>query len=421
MFSVTAICKQIGFNSSRLRCVATLLALLLSSSVCSSVWAVELQSVSFALIEYADDPRYRTEVTDARYQAQPWGRLDTAVELAIQESRFAAQKNGIRFTLTRHEVEELSELPALIQRLQAEGTQFFLLDLPAEGVRLAAGAGQGRNTILFNLSALDNTLRDQSCQPNLLHVVPSRRMLTDAMAQYLISKKWKEVLVLHSEAEADLRYLESLQGSAKKFGLDLVTLKPYTLGSDPRQRYQNNISLLTAKDDYDVVYVVDSTGEFAVDVPYAIVKPRPVVGASGLVADWWHWAWERNGAPQVNKRFKKKAKRQMTGYDWSAWLAVKVIAQAMLDQSATDHHSGSADSLLDTLHSEAFKLDGAKGYPLNFRPWNNQLRQPVFLTSLNRVIGRAPIDGFLHPLNNLDILGSDRDKSRCQLNLGAKP
>uniref|UniRef100_UPI003D0A6F02 hypothetical protein n=1 Tax=Amphritea sp. TaxID=1872502 RepID=UPI003D0A6F02 len=123
MFSVTAICKQIGFNSSRLRCVATLLALLLSSPV----WAVELQSVSFALIEYAGDPRYRAEVTDARYQAQPWGRLDTAVELAMQESRFAAQKNGIRFTLTRHEVEELSELPALIQRLQAEGTQFFLL------------------------------------------------------------------------------------------------------------------------------------------------------------------------------------------------------------------------------------------------------------------------------------------------------
>ncbi|UTW02878.1 amino acid ABC transporter substrate-binding protein [Amphritea atlantica] len=397
-----------------LRIAAALQVLLLSSNV----WASDLTSFNIALIQYADDPRYRDDIIDARYQAQPWGRLDTAVELAIKESRFAAQKRGIKFELVIHEVDELALLPELILSLQAEGSQFLLLDLPAEGVKLAADAAQGSNTVLFNLSALENNLRDENCQANLLHILPSRRMLTDATAQYLISKKWKEVLVLHSEAEPDRRYLDSLQASAKKFGLDLVALKPYTLGNDPRQRYQNNISLLTAKDDYDVVYVVDTTGEFAVDVPYSIVKPRPVVGASGLVADWWHWAWERNGAPQVNKRFVKKAKRQMTGYDWSAWLAVKVIAQALLDRPQQGSSSFSVESLLKTIGSEEFKLDGAKGYPLNFRPWNNQLRQPVFLTSLNRVIGRAPIDGFLHPVNNLDVLGSDNDEGRCQLNPG---
>jgi len=414
MLCFTPTCTQISLGSMSLRRAVLLLALLLSSSVS----AAELQTVSIALIEYANDPRYREDVTDARYQAQPWGRLDTAVELAMKESRFAAQKNGVKFELAKYDVDELSRLPALMRRLQAEGTQFLLLDLPAEGVKLAADAAQGSGTVLFNLSALENNLRDADCYANLLHIAPSRRMLTDAMAQYLISKKWKEVLVLHSDSEADQRYLDSLQASAKKFGLDLVALKSYTLGNDPRQRYQNNIALLTAKYDYDVVYVVDSRGEFAVDVPYSIIKPRPVVGASGLVADWWHWAWERNGAPQVNKRFKKKAKRQMTGFDWSAWLAVKVIAQAMLDLPTSDNRAVTAESLFHTIRSESFKLDGAKGYPLNFRPWNNQLRQPVFLTSLNRVIGRAPIDGFLHPMNNLDVLGSDHDEGRCQLNPG---
>lgn len=382
-------------------------------------WAANLQTVSIALIQYADDPRYRDNITDARYQVQPWGRLDTAVELAMKESQFTAQKKGFEFELVKHEVDELAQLPELIQRVQAEGIRFVLLDLPGEGVRLAADAADSLNTVLFNLSALDNSLRDEDCQSNLLHIAPSRRMLTDAMAQYLISKKWKEVLVLHSETDSDRRHLKSLQQSAKKFGLDLVALKPYTLGNDPRQRYQNNIALLTAKDDYDAVYVVDSTGEFAVDVPYSIVKPRPVVGASGLVADWWHWAWERNGAPQVNKRFLKKANRQMTGYDWSAWLGVRVIVQAMPDLSELDNGSVTAESLLDTMRSETFKLDGAKGYPLNFRPWNNQLRQPVFLTSLNRVIGRAPIDGFLHPVNNLDVLGRDQGEGRCKMNPGA--
>ena len=84
-------------------------------------WAANLQTVSIALIQYADDPRYRDNITDARYQVQPWGRLDTAVELAMKESRFTAQKKGFEFELVKHEVDELAQLPELIQRVQAEG------------------------------------------------------------------------------------------------------------------------------------------------------------------------------------------------------------------------------------------------------------------------------------------------------------
>jgi ABC transporter substrate binding protein (PQQ-dependent alcohol dehydrogenase system) len=372
--------------------------------------SAELQTVNIALIEYEEDPRYKDNIIDARYQAQPWGRLEVAAKLAIKESRFAAQKKGVKFELDRQSVSELSALPELIQSLEAQGTQYFLLDLPGEGVKQVAQASKKPSSLLFNLSALDNNLRNEYCQANLLHIAPSQRMLTDAMAQYLVAKKWKEVLVLYSESEADTRYLKSLQTSAKKFGVDIVNEKPFKLGNDPRQRYRNNISLLTAKDDYDVVYVVDHSGEFAVDVPYSIIQPRPVVGAAGLVADWWHWAWERNGAPQVNKRFMKKGKRQMTGYDWSAWMAVKVIAEGVLRQETF-----APNQLLDTLLDKEFKLDGAKGYPLNFKPWNHQLRQPVFLTSLNRVIDRAPVEGFLHPVNNLDVLGNDRGEGQCDL------
>lgn len=376
----------------------------------SNVIAADLQTVSIALIEYEDDARYKQNITDARYQAQPWGRLSDATKLAIKESRFAAQKKGVKFALEKHEVGALDQIPALISTLEEEGTQFFLLDLPSEGVSLAAKSSDVEKSTLFNLSALDNHLRNESCQSNLLHVAPSRQMLTDAMAQYLVSKKWKEVLVLYGEKSGDKIYLDSLKESAKKFGLDLVAEKPYTLGNDPRERYRNSISLLTAKDDYDVLFVVDSTGEFAIDVPYALLKPRPVVGAAGLVADWWHWAWERNGAPQVNKRFLKKSKRHMTGYDWSAWLSVKLLAEALLRQDQFD-----VNGLQSALQQPEFIIDGAKGYPLNFRSWNNQLRQPVFLSSLNRVINRAPIEGFLHPVNNLDVLGSDKAENRCKM------
>ncbi|NMG29002.1 amino acid ABC transporter substrate-binding protein, partial [Aromatoleum evansii] len=65
------------------------------------------------------------------------------------------------------------------------------------------------------------------------------------------------------------------------------------------------------------------------------------------------------------------------------------------------------------LKGEEITLDGFKGNRLGFRPWDNQLRQPVLLATHNAVIERAPIAGFLHPTNNLDTLGFDQRDSRC--------
>jgi ABC transporter substrate binding protein (PQQ-dependent alcohol dehydrogenase system) len=169
------------------------------------------------------------------------------------------------------------------------------------------------------------------------------------------------------------------------------------------------VALLTGGADYDVVVVLDSDGEFARDVPYQIQKPRPVVGSAGLVPDWWHWAWERHGAPQLNGRFLKATKRPMTGFDWSAWMGVKAIAEAVVRTN-----SAAFATLKDYIRGEAIVLDGFKGNRINFRPWDNQLRQPILLTTGNWVAGRAPVDGFLHARNNLDTLGFDEKDSRCR-------
>jgi ABC transporter substrate binding protein (PQQ-dependent alcohol dehydrogenase system) len=185
------------------------------------------------------------------------------------------------------------------------------------------------------------------------------------------------------------------------------------LGRDPRQRSQNNVALLTASADYDAVFVADATGEFAREVPYQIQKPRPVVGAAGLVPDWWSWAWERHGAPQLNRRFLKAAKRPMTGYDWSAWMGVKAVVESVVRTAGGDF-----PKVRDYMLSDALILDGFNGYRLDFRAWDHQLRLPVFLTTLNWVVARAPLEGFLHQSNNLDTLGFDEKDSRCRLSGG---
>ena len=47
-------------------------------------------------------------------------------------------------------------------------------------------------------AAPDDALRQGECQPNLLHMGPSRAMLSDALAQFLVSRKWREVLLSYN-------------------------------------------------------------------------------------------------------------------------------------------------------------------------------------------------------------------------------
>ncbi len=185
--------------------------------------------------------------------------------------------------------------------------------------------------------------------------------------------------------------------------------RPFLLSNDPRQRDQGNVSLLTAGPDYDAVFVADSDGEFARSVPYRTVRPRPVVGSEGLVAEAWHWSWERHGAPQLNNRLEKLASRRMSSPDWAAWIAVKTVVEAVVRTN-----NGDFRTLAKYIGSDDITIDGFKGNRLGFRQWDGQLRQPILLATHNAVIERAPIQGFLHQTNNMDTLGFDKRDSRCK-------
>ena len=104
-------------------------------------------------------------------------------------------------------------------------------------------------------------------------------MSSDALVQYLASRKWRDFFVLHGPSTADAMTAKAFEASAKKFGARIVATKQFKVGTDPREREQNNPALLTAGRDYDVLFVADEAFEFARQVPYQTVRARPVVGA----------------------------------------------------------------------------------------------------------------------------------------------
>lgn len=355
-----------------------------------------------------DDARYDGKRLFARYLNQSLGRPLAGIEIALKEAKFIAAAVDVELELLEYSATNAKELSQLTRTLNAEGKHFFVIDAPAAVVAEVAENTRDADLVLFNISAYEDSLRGAQCQPHLLHIIPSQAMLNDALVQYLLARKWRKVLVLEGERPEDLTLADSFRRSAKRFGAKIVDSKTFKLGNDPRDRMQNNIALLTGGADYDVVFVADTNGEFARGVPFHTLKPRPVVGSEGMTAGAWHWSWDRHGAPQLEKRFEKQAKRPMTGTDWAAWVAVKSLLEAVVRTKATDYKT-----VVDYLKGDEIILDGFKGNRMNFRSWNNQLRQPILLFGHNWVIDRAPIAGFEHASNRLDTLGYDQRESLC--------
>ena len=369
----------------------------------------QTEILKIGYLELKDDARYAYRRPYAGIQVRTVARPFAGAELAVKGSRIQGRAVGVAFELVRYEGKSADDLATAVARMHAEdGVDFFLTDLSA-GVLTEVARGNRDQVLLLNVSERSDALRSADCQPHVLHAIPSYAMLSDALAQYIISKKWREVFMLTGSAPEDDAFAQAFRRSAKRLGADIVASKDFILSNDPRERDKTNIALMTAGEDYDVVFLADSDGEFGRYVPYETSQPRPVIGTEGLVADAWYWAWERHGAPQLNQRFDKAAGRFMEDIDWAAWVSVKVIVEALVRTRSSDF-----ETLKSYILGDELTLDGYKGSPLNFRPWNKQLRQPILLHTHNAVLERAPIRGFLHASNNLDTLGLDQAESQCR-------
>jgi ABC transporter substrate binding protein (PQQ-dependent alcohol dehydrogenase system) len=397
-----------GSSSTIARAAVFLLAALL---IVGRAAAQEPAAMQFVYLFQEDDPVYEPHEGYTGLDLRDLRRPIDGAQTAIREGRVIGRALGLSFELAEEGLEHGESPAAAIRRINVQsGAQVFLLDLPTEAIRAAGQELAGDDLLLFNIRSRSDALRGEACSPVLFHTMPSESMLADALAQYLSSRGWTSVLMLVGPETADKEQAAAFETSARKFSLSIEDTRSFALGNDPRERDQNNIALLSADADYDVVYLADTIGEFGRYVPFSTYLPRPVIGSEGLSAAAWDWTWERHGAPQLNQRFDRVAERRMGDADWAAWAAVRSSIEAIARTGKTD-----AASIKAFLVSEDVNLDLYKGLPGRFRDWDNQLRQPILLRTHNAVIAWAPLPGFLHQYNTLDSLGKDRPESACKM------
>lgn len=329
-------------------------------------------------------------------------------ELAIVDSNSTGRFLKHSYALHSAEADSPEQLLARARELHDGGLRLFVVNAPADSLRQLAAALP--DSLLFNAGSADDALRTEQCQANVLHTLPSRAMLADALAQFLTVRKWQRWLLVSGPTADDQAYANALRRAAKRFGHKIVAEKPWSFDNDQRRTAQAEMPLFTQTAEYDVVLVADERGDFGEYLPYNTWYPRPVAGTQGLTPTGWHKTVETYGAAQLQKRFEELAGRWMNDRDFAAWIAVRSIASA-----ANKLGSAEPQALRRLALSAELPLDGFKGRKLSFRDWNGQLRQPIELVQPRALVSTSPQDGFLHPVTDLDSLGYDRPESRCNL------
>lgn len=330
-------------------------------------------------------------------------------ELAIEDNNSTGRFLNQSYQLDSAKAQSPEQARSEFARMRQAGIDLLVLNVPADLLRELTSAA-GDDTLVFNAGATDDDLRTDNCQPQLLHTIPSRAMLTDALAQWLARRQWQDVFLIVGPTTDDKAWATAFYRAAKRFGVKIVKEKAWTFNADLRRTASSELPRFTQGSDYDAVVVADERGDFGEYVPFNTWLPRPVVGTQGMSPEAWHRSLENWGAGQLQSRFETLADRPMNSSDYAVWAAIRAIGEGVIRTK-----KAAAPVLRGYLLSDDFQLSGFKGIKLTFRTWNGQLRQPILLVHPRALVSVSPQEGFLHQKTELDTLGYDEPESRCKI------
>lgn len=384
-----------------------------------------VSALGFAPIAIAQDVPAELDVEIAVYRVDrltdlPLSRLEQPVDdlgfagaqLGIDDNQTTGSFLGMNFAAKTFAGSD-EEVRAEIDKDYQLGERLIVLNADAAMQMEVADAYP--DALIFNVSAEENSLRNEECRANLLHIVPSMAMRADALVQYVMWKKWEKIFLIYGSHEGDLALAESYRHSAEKFRAKIVDEREFTDTDGSRNTdtgyalVQQQIPTFTqGAKAHDVVIAADVNDVFSAYLPYRTWDARPVMGSAGLRPMVWDESIEFWGAMQFQNRFEADYKRHMRETDYLNWVAIRVIGEAVTRTNTAD-----AEALRNYIMSDDFEVAAFKGEALDFRLWNGQLRQPILLSDRYLTVSVSPQDGYLHQYSELDTLGYDQSEARC--------
>jgi hypothetical protein len=192
--------------------------------------------------------------------------LDEGVEgarLGIADNETTGRFTGQSFALLEAVVPPDEDVTARFREIAAKGVRLVVTDLAAPELLSVAGLPEAGSTIFFNTAAPEDKLRGEDCRANLLHLLPSRAMLADALVQYLVVKRWRDILLVVGHGEGDREFAVDIRHAALKFQARIVEEKPWAFVPGARRTdtghfaVEAEVARFTQGIHYDVLVVAD--------------------------------------------------------------------------------------------------------------------------------------------------------------------
>jgi ABC transporter substrate binding protein (PQQ-dependent alcohol dehydrogenase system) len=361
---------------------------------------------------------------------RPASRLDVpptdagiaGAKMAVEENNAGGRFTGHDYSLDVSDAASAEDAVAALEKLLETGHNYIVVEAPADTLLKLSDWAKDKPILLLNVSATDVSLRQENCRANIVHVVPDRYMLADALAQYLVIMKWTNWLLVHGSTPADLAYADAVKRAAGRFGANIVDTREYKdtsggrrddVGTIPPGR-QASLGAAHAATDYQIIIVADEDQQFGPYMPYrGGADPRPVAGTTGLTATTWSPGHEKWGATQANNNFEKDFGRLMLPLDYQAYVAARTVGEAVTRNPENDFATVAA-----FIRGPELQLAPFKGIKQQFRPWDGQFRQPIIIATDKVPVSVSPQKGFphaSHPEIEVDTLGIDEPESKCKL------
>lgn len=368
--------------------------------------------------EVLDHPR-----PSSRMDIEPDDAGIAGAKMALDENNAGGRFTGDLYSLDAKTVASPNAAVEALQKFYDSGHHFIIVDASADTLLKLSDWAKGKDILLFNIRATDVSLRQENCRANVMHVVPDRYMLADALAQYLVIEKWTNWLLVHGTTPGDLAYVEAIRRAAGRFGANIVDQREYKdvsggrrddVGVIPPGKQASADEAFAAEPEYQVIIVADEDQLFGPYMPYrGGSEPRPVAGTTGLVATTWSPGHEKWGATQANNHFQKDYKRLMLPIDYQGYVAARTVGEAVTRNQGADFAM-----VAGFVHGDELQLAPFKGIKQQYRPWDRQLRQPLLIATDKVPVSMSPQRGFPHASHadiDMDTLGIDEPESKCKM------
>jgi ABC transporter substrate binding protein (PQQ-dependent alcohol dehydrogenase system) len=366
----------------------------------------------------------------SRVDVEPKDAGIAGAKMAIEEDNAGGRFTGHDYSLDVSTVTSADKAVAALQKFLDSDHHYVVVDASADTLLKIADWAKGKDILLFNIRATDVSLRQENCRANVMHIVPDRYMLADALAQYLVTMKWTNWLLVHGSTPGDLAYADAIKRAAGRFGATIVDVREYKDTSGGRRDDVGTIppgddeslaskqaslnATLAAAPNYQIIIVADEDQLFGPFMPYrGGADARPVAGTTGLTATTWSPGHEKWGATQANNNFEKTFHRLMLPIDYQAYVATRAIGEAVTRNPDADFTTVDA-----FIHGPELQLAPFKGIKQQFRPWDGQFRQPIIIATDKVPVSFSPQRGFphaSHPEIEVDTLGIDEPESVCKM------